>query len=328
MVPRMQAPSLRPLEIGEILDVGFKIYKRHFGLLLKTVALVVVPVQIIGGLILLGSVEDPGAITGDYQLESADSARDTTGALASQLVTIVGGGLAQLVATAACVKAISDAYLQQAPAAGTSLRFAGRRLHSLVWISILQAALLVLAFVALVVPGIWLTFAWIVAFPALLLEGYKGRKALGRSFRLVRRRWWPTFGVILVAYLLAGVLQFLAGAALGLAVVFTSIGENLPATVGVVTAANTFAAVIATPFTAAIVVLVFFDLRVRKEGLDIALLAEHIGVPAPAEGPLGHSRAPRPAFVPPPPGGVGSAGVAEPPPAQPPDPPSAPERPG
>ena len=325
MVPRMQAPSLRPLEIGEILDVGFKIYTRHFGLLLKTVALVVVPVQIIGGLILLGSVEDPRVIVGDFA--SADPVTDTTGAIANALVTFVGGGLAQVVATAACVKAVSDVYLQQAPTAGLSLRFAGRRLHSLVWISILQAALLLLAFLALVVPGIWLTFAWIVAIPALLLEGHKGRKALGRSFRLVRGRWWPTFGVMLVAYLLVGVVSFLSGVVLGL-VSFTSIGDNLLATVAAVTAANSFAYLIATPFAAAIVVLVFFDLRVRKEGLDIALLAAHIGVPAPAEGPLGHNRAPRPAFVPPPPGGVGTGGVAEPPPAQPPDPPDAPERPG
>jgi len=321
----VQAPSLRPLEIGEILDVGFKIYTRHFGLLLKTVALVVVPVQIIGGLILLGSVDDPGVITGDFA--SADPVADTTGAIANTLVTFVGGGLAQLVATATCVKAVSDAYLQQAPTAGGSLRFAGRRLHSLVWISILQGVLLLLAGVALLLPAIWLYFAWSVAFPALLLEGHKGRKALGRSFRLVRRRWWPTFGVTLVAYLLAGVFQFLAGVVLGVVSV-TSIGDNLLATVAAVTAANSFAFLIATPFTAAIVVLVFFDLRVRKEGLDIALLAEHIGVPAPAEGPLGHNRAPRQAFVPPPPGGAGSAGVAEPPPAQPPDPPDAPERPG
>lgn len=315
----MHAPSLRPLEIGEILDVGFKIYTRHFGLLLKTVALVVVPVQIIGGLILLGSVEDPRVITGG-QFGATDTVADTTGAIANALVTFVGGGLAQLVATAACVKAVSDAYLQQAPSAGESLRFAGRRLHSLVWISILQVALLVLAFLALVVPMIWLTFAWIVAFPAMLLEGHKGRKALGRSFRLVRRRWWPTFGVMLVAYLLVGVVSFLSGVVLGV-VSFTSIGDNLLATVAVATAANSFAYLIATPFTAAIVVLVYFDLRVRKEGLDIALLAGRIGVPAPEQGPLGHSRAPKPAFVPPPPGGV-----AQPPPEPAQDPPY-PERP-
>ena len=298
------APNLRPLDIGEILDVAFKIYVRHFGLLIKTVALVVIPVQIIGGLILLGTVEDPAVITGDFQFDTtADSDPDTAGQIASGLVSVLGGGFAQILSTAACVKAVSDAYLQQSPSAGGSLRFAGRRLHSLVWLSILQAVLLVFAFIALIGPGVWLALAWIVAFPALLLEGVKGRKALGRSFRLVRKRWWPTFGVILLAYLLAFVLQFFSGIVLG-ALSFTDLSDNLLGTVAVSTVVTTIAALIPTPFTAAVVVLVYFDLRVRKEGLDIALLAEHIGVPAPDSGPLGHSRAPKPAFVPPPPGGT------------------------
>lgn len=316
------APALRPLDIGEILDVGFKIYVRHFGLLMKTVALVVVPVQIVGGLILLGTVEDPQVITGEYEFDTGNDKADTTGSIASGLVTFLGGGLAQILATAACVKAISDVYLQQSPSAGESLRFAGRRFPALLWLTILQGTLLIFAFLALVGPGIWLTVAWIVAFPALLLEGFRGRKALGRSFRLVRNRWWPTFGVILLAYLLAAAVQLVSGAILG-GLSLTDLGDSLLGIVAATTAANAVAALIATPFTAAIVVLVYFDLRVRKEGLDIALLAERIGVPAPAEGPLGHNRAPRRAFVPPPPGGF-----APPDGSESAEPPAAPERPG
>lgn len=324
---RVHAPTLRPLAVGEILDVGFKIYTRHFGLLIKTVALVVVPVQILGALILLGSVDDPAVLTGNFGLDDDPTTdTDTTGALASVLVSVFGGGLAQIVATAACVKAVADAYLQQRPEAGGSLRFAGRRLHSLVWVSILQILLLIVAYVALIVPGVWLTVAWILVFPVLLLEGCKGRSALGRSFRLVRRRWWPTFAVILVAYLLAAVLQFFSGILIGLATFVAE--DSVIGTVALTTVGNSIAYLLATPFTAAIVVLVYFDLRVRKEGLDIALLAERIGVSAPAEGPLGHNRPPRPAFVAPPqqgepsappPGPTGETGPTEP---------GRPERPG
>jgi len=325
MVPGMHAPALRPLDIGEILDVGFKIYTRHFGLLIKTVALVVVPVQILGGLVLLGALEDPSTVTGDFQLETGGTAEpDTTGIIATLLVSIVGAGLAQIVATAACVKAIADAYLQQPPDAGGSLRFAGRRLHSLLWVSLLQGLLLIGAFVALILPSIWLAIAWIVAFPALLVEGYKGRKALGRSFRLVRGRWWPTFGVILIGYLLAAVIQFLAGILVGLAT-FVAAEDSLLGTVALTTLGNIIAYVIATPFTAAIVVLVYFDLRVRKEGLDIALLAERIGVGAPPEGPLGHNRPPAPSWVPPPPpGGAPGPPGGAPPGGSPPTPPVSP----
>ena len=54
--------------------------------------------------------------------------------------------------------------------------------------------LVVLATLALIVPGIWLFVSYSVAVPALLLERIGPVEALRRSFRLVRGRWWPTRG--------------------------------------------------------------------------------------------------------------------------------------
>lgn len=305
----MEAPRLRPLDIGELLDVAFKIYGRHFGLLVKTVALVVIPVQLVGGLILLGTIDDPSTIQGDFQLEQRKvNEDDATGALAALFVTTVIGGIAVLVATAACVKAVADAYLQERPEAGSSLRFAGGRTLALLWVSILQFIVLIPAFLALIVPGIWLAISFAVAFPVLMIESERGGAALRRSFRLVRGRWWPTFGVILIAYLLAAVVQFAIGAIVGV-LNFTALEDSLFGTVAATTTGNILAYVLATPFQAAIVVLVYFDLRVRKEGLDIELLAQRIGVQAPQQGPLGHNRPPLQPFVPPsPPGAPGPPG--------------------
>jgi hypothetical protein len=49
-------------------------------------------------------------------------------------------------------------------------------------------------------------------------------------------------------------------------------------------AARFAVSLVTTPFLAAIVMLVYFDLRVRKEGFDLALLAERMGG-GPAGGP-------------------------------------------
>ena len=48
--------------------------------------------------------------------------------------------------------------------------------------------------------------------------------------------------------------------------------------------ATGIAAVLTTPFTAAVTALIYFELRVRKEGFDLALLAQRMGVAPPPGG--------------------------------------------
>lgn len=285
MVTAVETPGLRPLGVGEILDVAFKIYSRHAVQLFKIVLFVVLPIQALGAVILISTVDDPDAVTGFGEIDTKGN--DLEGALAGTLVTNLLGALAVLLATAACVKAVADAYLDRPPDWRASLRSAGGRFGSLLWLSLLYVLLLIPAFLALIIPGIWLAVACILAYPVLMLEGKRGRKALERSFRLVRGRWWPTFGAVVVAYLLAAVAQALVVAVMA-AVLLVGAEDSVVGTVLVSGAANTIAGVITTPLQAAVVVLIYFDLRVRKEGLDIQLLAENVGVPPPDGPALGH----------------------------------------
>ena len=285
-------PGLRPLGVGEILDVAFKVYTRHAVQLFKVVAFVVVPIQVLGAIILLSTVDDPDLITGFGEINT-DSDTELAGAIAGTLVTNVLGALAVLLATAACVKAVSDAYLKRHPDWRESLTTARSKLGSLIWLSFLYFLLLIPAFLALIIPGIWLAIAWTVAYPVLILEGIRGRKALGRSFRLVRGRWWPTFGALVTAYLLAGVAQAIIGAILAGALLVGA-EDSLVGAVLLSGTANTVAGVLTTPFQAAVTTLIYFDLRVRKEGLDLELLAQNVGIPPPEEPPIGHEPPPPP----------------------------------
>ena len=56
--------------------------------------------------------------------------------------------------------------------------------------------------VALVVGGVWLWGVWAVAAPALLLEGVGPVRALRRSAQLVRGRFWRTWGVRALGWVL------------------------------------------------------------------------------------------------------------------------------
>ena len=183
-------------------------------------------------------------------------------------------------------------------------------------LSVAYVIVVALGLFLLLVPGIWLAVAFAVSVPALLLERVGPFAAFGRSFRLVRGRWWATFGTLIVGYVLVGIIAALVQ---GIVMVVPSVLADGNTLVGVVSSVvgGTLGAVITTPYSAAVVALIYFDLRVRKEGLDLQLIAQGADVErdpdAPLPAPFAGSRvergpggerywSPTPAAAPPPPG--------------------------
>jgi hypothetical protein len=304
----MTGPALRPLGIGEILDVGIKAYLRNAKTLIGLAAVVVVPFQILSVIVLLSVVPDAHSVPGGTFDTTNSTTTDATATLGAQATLTVTGFLVGLLVTAACLKAVSDIYLDRPADFGGSLRFAVRRLGPLVWMNIVMGVGLLLATLALVIPGIWLFVAWSLATPALLIENLRGPRALGRSYRLVKGRWWRTAGVLLVANILVAVVGGVIQGVL-VAVALTSSGSVLLAVV-VVSLAAALSSLLTQPFHAAVITVLYYDLRVRREGYDITLLAEQLGIEpaelpagaAPPAGPESVGEPGGPPFWPPPPG--------------------------
>lgn len=275
-----------------MLDVAIKIYLKHAWTMFKIVAIVVAPVQFLSAFITTSTAPDALTNTTTNGTFTVAERGDLYTFVAASVVVGLLSFVVTIISTAACFKAVSDAYLGEAPTVGTSLRFALKRLRSLVWLSFVSIVLLLLALVALVLPGIWLWIAWSIATPVLLFEGLKGTKALRRSFRLIRDMWWRTFGALLISVFLAGAVSALVQALFS-GLVFTDARESflLRALLGAI--AGTLSGILTTPFQASLVTIIFFDAKVRKEGFDLQLLAQGIG----SDAPLG----PAPEFFPSPP---------------------------
>lgn len=275
--PETIRPRLRPLSLGEILDVAIKICISRWRTLLMSVLIVVVPVQIISTI-----------LTADYTVQSFDSSFDfgttqTPDQTFDEFNQYIGGLavssmlqiLAVLLATATCFRAIAQAYLGEKTDWRSSTRYAVRHIPALLWLSLLYGLGVVFGTVLLILPGIWLYIAWAFAIPAMLVEGVRGRRALGRSFRLVRGRWWPTFGTIAIGFILAGIIStvvqfvFVAG-------IFADTNNDALVLV-LASLAGIVGLAISTPLQAALLTVLYFDLRVRKEGFDLELLAREIG---------------------------------------------------
>jgi hypothetical protein len=136
---------------------------------------------------------------------------------------------------------------------------------------------------------------WMVALPAVVLENAGPVRGLLRSWRLVRGNWWHVLGITLFTLLIIGVVSALIGLPFELAGTFArgALGGSVVAGV-VVSIGVIIARAATTSVMACVIVLLYTDLRMRREGMDIATRA---GLdPA---GPARPDRGPRPG---PPPG--------------------------
>jgi hypothetical protein len=148
---------------------------------------------------------------------------------------------------------------------------------------VIYAAIGVPGFLVAVVLSIWFSTMFSLVTPVVVLERERPGAALARSWRLVRRSFWRVFGILL----LAGLIVAVASAILQLPFSFLStlFGGATGFSAGTVIAViGTIAAgTVTRPISAAVTVLLYVDMRMRKEGLDLALRT------AAGDGPLADS---------------------------------------
>lgn len=153
---------------------------------------------------------------------------------------------------------------------GGAVSGALRRLPLLIVLSILTVIAIACGMVLLVIPGIILAVSLVASMPIFLLEDKGPVDSLTSSHRLVWGNWWRTFIILVVAFIIAVVLYFVFGFVAAL------IGPLLTGGDAVLGAMVTLAIVLAllgiviTPFFVSLVLNIYWDLKLRKEGGDLA----------------------------------------------------------
>jgi hypothetical protein len=275
------APDLRPLGVGEILDAAFRLLRQNFGTYVKIgAAFIVLPVLATGIymmsqiLFIRGQfiyVEDP----------------DTYNVFIVFLGLIIR--LSQLLAFGVLVHLSTRLYLNHQETARSIAAASRTRLGSFFGMSVLLgfyaigvgivASLVSLPFgplapVALIAVFVmWATYYSLTA-PVFWHEGAGAGQSIVRSAALVRSRFWQVFTSLLLAFVIVGVFTIGLSA---LVVAFSLRMESaLPyvlTTLGLESVGNLIAIIALAP----IVTVVYFDGRVRKEGLDMKLKLDETG---------------------------------------------------
>ncbi len=151
---------------------------------------------------------------------------------------------------------------------GSALGFALRRLPGMIGAAIVWGVAVVVGFCLLFIPGIWLwgqLQLWLVA---LVAEDSGAMQSLARSWTLVERNWWRASVTIGVAGIIIWVLSLVVGVLAGVGLVFF---RSDPAMVLLFTQAITMVAGVFTmPMLTVALVAMYHDLRLRRDGGDLA----------------------------------------------------------
>jgi hypothetical protein len=215
------------------------------------------------------------------------------GMTANSLITLVSFVLVQGLATAVLTRAIAGSYFGEPAGVLDTYRQIGNS-----WLSLLAALLLgvlvsiALSFYWIAVPCLgWFTGLGALMFfslaimpllaPLIILEKQPAARALRRAWDLARRRFWWVLGFVLVLFLFN---QLVVTAPVTLVTVGFQLlygnplqGDGPAYAYSLQMAVQSLVTLISTlvylPLQSTGITLMYIDLRVRTEGVDLALLA-------------------------------------------------------
>jgi hypothetical protein len=280
-----EAPRLKPMTSTEILDAAFRLYRNNFGTFLGIFAVIYVPITLVvlaisGPLLAEAQAAIMGAADPKAQEQAQRHFQMTHG-----LVTIVDALLYALIAvplaTGALTCAVGMSYLNEKATIGKAYRQILPLFFKYFGTTLLSGLVTGLGFMMCLVPGFFFLTWFFATACVVCLEGRGGTAAMGRSRDLVRGYGGRVFGFLILTGLLQGVLVGPISAATEFALPF--ITESMALQFTISTVFQQILGVMITPFFSAVVVLLYYDLRIRKEAFDLEVLAKNLGAAAPAK---------------------------------------------
>ena len=184
------------------------------------------------------------------------------------------------------VFAVSELYLGRQTTIGQSLSRAKGEVWTLLGVLILNGLVMIISFLLLIIPAIYMACRLCVAVPAALLENLGPREALERSFALTKDNAGRSFLIYLLYVVILYAAVALFAIPFGMAIVFSQNDPGMLRTWTALSEVGSFIAeVLITPILTISMSIFYFDLRVRKEAFDIQMMMNPLAGTIPAARP-------------------------------------------
>lgn len=289
----MPERQFAPMTVGQILDQTFRLYKRNFLRFVAIVAVVQVPLALISMLLLVpvatraGFQQQQAGVTGAYESlvpgdygEASEIGNDADVPFVSIFLGAVVAGLAWWLAAtlsnAALIKSVSESYLGGDATVGEAYRFVWPKLWRLVWAGILVGLIVSIGFLLLIVPGVILAIYFALTTQAIVVEDVSAKGGMSRSKALASGNRGKVCGLLVLVGIIGALIGGIIGAA-GEALGFLVSAQSAMTSMVISQSFSLIGQVLVAPIGAAAMILLYYDLRIRKEGFDLEMLAKSLG---------------------------------------------------
>ncbi len=263
---RISASPLGPKTLGGIFEGIFRIYGAGFLAIVIIVAVVQVPLVLLGFwfealfesalLELFGTIDPSLNPPLDPSFDIPKVIETLRPVLIAAGTLIIASWLASSIMNGALIYGVSGQILGRPILVGRAYSLALGRFGAMLGASFLAGLGVILMAITIVgIPfAIYFAVRWFFVYQTASLENCGPRAALARSSDLVGDHWWRVFGILLLIGILVGIANGIASGILGL---IPFVGPILLVVV----------AVLLAPVMVIAWTLLYHDLRTRRDGL-------------------------------------------------------------
>ena len=244
----MTDSNLRVRSVSEIVDAAFSLYRRHAKQYITIAAIATAPSLIIN--LLLGGGVEP--------ITPGDFIRMVPGVIIG-LVTFA-------LVSAVIVRMGSDVYLGGDPDVAATLQRVLPRVPALLASIVLTMVMVTVAALFLLLPSLYVVAVVFATVPVIVVERLGPLAAISRSASLSKNIKLHILGTLVLVY---GVYF---GLAIGIPILTLLVGNPVIQLV-----VQSLFGVVSAPILNLVVMVLYYDARIRAEGFDVEHMAQSLG---------------------------------------------------
>jgi hypothetical protein len=138
--------------------------------------------------------------------------------------------------------------------------------------------ILILAGIAAFALPIWLVMRFTLVAPAFFIESERTFWAIDRSWHLMKGNALKALGLLAIAGIVVAMIQGIVVAPTSMMAAFSARGGADPSwwLTAITAVLNAVVSTLLLPVSSIVVILLYYDVRIRKEGFDLELLASEL----------------------------------------------------